>query len=81
MDQDDGQERYAYSRCMTRGCCLEACLCLAEGNQARTGEIFKAKAGTLELATHGLALLLCKGITEITTLRANRHLAGTQYFN
>src|SRR6266850_1203038 len=25
MDQDDVQERYAYSRCMTCGCCLEAC--------------------------------------------------------
>ena len=25
MDQDDVMERYAYSRCMTCGCCLEAC--------------------------------------------------------
>jgi succinate dehydrogenase / fumarate reductase iron-sulfur subunit len=25
MDQDEVQERYAYSRCMTCGCCLEAC--------------------------------------------------------
>ena len=25
MDQEDVQERYAYSRCMTCGCCLEAC--------------------------------------------------------
>ncbi len=25
MDNDDVQERYAYSRCMTCGCCLEAC--------------------------------------------------------
>ncbi|HMF55496.1 MAG TPA: succinate dehydrogenase iron-sulfur subunit [Pyrinomonadaceae bacterium] len=25
MDQDDVSERYAYSRCMTCGCCLEAC--------------------------------------------------------
>jgi len=25
MDQEDVMERYAYSRCMTCGCCLEAC--------------------------------------------------------
>ena len=25
MSQEDVQERYAYSRCMTCGCCLEAC--------------------------------------------------------
>ena len=25
MDQDEVMERYAYSRCMTCGCCLEAC--------------------------------------------------------
>ncbi|HEX8846745.1 MAG TPA: succinate dehydrogenase iron-sulfur subunit [Pyrinomonadaceae bacterium] len=25
MEQDDVMERYAYSRCMTCGCCLEAC--------------------------------------------------------
>lgn len=25
MSQEDQQERYAYSRCMTCGCCLEAC--------------------------------------------------------
>ena len=25
MDQDDVMERYSYSRCMTCGCCLEAC--------------------------------------------------------
>jgi len=25
MDQEEVQERYAYSRCMTCGCCLEAC--------------------------------------------------------
>ena len=25
MDQEDVQERYAYSRCMTCGCCLAAC--------------------------------------------------------
>ena len=32
MDQDDVQERYAYSRCMTCGCCLEACPQYEEDN-------------------------------------------------
>ncbi|HLL76342.1 MAG TPA: succinate dehydrogenase iron-sulfur subunit [Pyrinomonadaceae bacterium] len=32
MDQADVMERYAYSRCMTCGCCLEACPQYGEGN-------------------------------------------------
>jgi succinate dehydrogenase / fumarate reductase, iron-sulfur subunit len=32
MSQDDVAERYAYSRCMTCGCCLEACPQYGEGN-------------------------------------------------
>jgi succinate dehydrogenase / fumarate reductase, iron-sulfur subunit len=32
MDQDDVMERYAYSRCMTCGCCLEACPQYGDGN-------------------------------------------------
>ncbi|HYE13774.1 MAG TPA: succinate dehydrogenase iron-sulfur subunit [Pyrinomonadaceae bacterium] len=32
MDQDDVAERYAYSRCMTCGCCLEACPQYGDGN-------------------------------------------------
>jgi succinate dehydrogenase / fumarate reductase, iron-sulfur subunit len=32
MSQDDVAERYAYSRCMTCGCCLEACPQYGDGN-------------------------------------------------
>lgn len=32
MDQDTVAERYAYSRCMTCGCCLEACPQYGDGN-------------------------------------------------
>jgi succinate dehydrogenase iron-sulfur subunit len=32
MAQDDVAERYAYSRCMTCGCCLEACPQYGDGN-------------------------------------------------
>ncbi|MCA1621339.1 MAG: succinate dehydrogenase iron-sulfur subunit [Acidobacteria bacterium] len=32
MTQDDVAERYAYSRCMTCGCCLEACPQYGDGN-------------------------------------------------
>jgi len=32
MDQDEVSERYAYSRCMTCGCCLEACPQYGDGN-------------------------------------------------
>jgi succinate dehydrogenase / fumarate reductase iron-sulfur subunit len=32
MEQDDVAERYAYSRCMTCGCCLEACPQYGDGN-------------------------------------------------
>ncbi len=32
MDQEDVAERYAYSRCMTCGCCLEACPQYGDGN-------------------------------------------------
>jgi succinate dehydrogenase / fumarate reductase, iron-sulfur subunit len=32
MDQADVMERYAYSRCMTCGCCLEACPQYGDGN-------------------------------------------------
>jgi succinate dehydrogenase / fumarate reductase, iron-sulfur subunit len=32
MDQSDVMERYAYSRCMTCGCCLEACPQYGDGN-------------------------------------------------
>jgi succinate dehydrogenase / fumarate reductase iron-sulfur subunit len=32
MSQDEVSERYAYSRCMTCGCCLEACPQYGEGN-------------------------------------------------
>ena len=32
MSQEDVQERYAYSRCMTCGCCLEACPQYGDGN-------------------------------------------------
>ena len=32
MDQEDVMERYAYSRCMTCGCCLEACPQYGDGN-------------------------------------------------
>ena len=32
MSQDDVSERYAYSRCMTCGCCLEACPQYGDGN-------------------------------------------------
>jgi succinate dehydrogenase / fumarate reductase, iron-sulfur subunit len=32
MSQDDVHERYAYSRCMTCGCCLEACPQYGDGN-------------------------------------------------
>jgi succinate dehydrogenase / fumarate reductase iron-sulfur subunit len=32
MSQEDVSERYAYSRCMTCGCCLEACPQYGDGN-------------------------------------------------
>jgi succinate dehydrogenase / fumarate reductase iron-sulfur subunit len=32
MSQEDVAERYAYSRCMTCGCCLEACPQYGDGN-------------------------------------------------
>jgi len=32
MDQEDVAERYSYSRCMTCGCCLEACPQYGDGN-------------------------------------------------
>ena len=32
MSQEETEERYAYSRCFTCGCCLEACPQYGDGN-------------------------------------------------
>ena len=43
MDQDDVMERYAYSRCMTCGCCLEACPQYGDDNYIGPQAIAQAK--------------------------------------
>ena len=43
MSQEDVQERYAYSRCMTCGCCLEACPQYGDDNYIGPQAIAQAK--------------------------------------
>lgn len=38
--QDEQEERYAYSRCMTCGCCLEACPQFAKDNEFVGAQVF-----------------------------------------